>query len=190
MKVTPLYILLIVLIVVSISGCAQPPIAEMDNAREAVFRAENDADAAQYAGSTLSRARSALGNMQMEADSKRYDAARTHAAEAVAAAEKAIADGRAAAQRAVQDSASVVSNLKTEIEETSINVNGARYSLLDLDYDALDNGIINAYNTADRAEADLAAGNYRDAIDKARVVRTDLAQINQQVAGAAPIRKK
>ena len=190
MKIQPLYILLAVFIAVLAFGCAQPPLAEMDSAREAVFRAENDADAANYAASTLSRARMALTNMQMEADSKRYDAARTHAAEAIASAEKAMADGKAAAQRAGQESASVISGLKTEIEETSRNVNGARYSLLDLDYDALDNSIINAYNTADSAEADQASGKYQDALDKARTVRTDLAIINQKVAGAAPVKKK
>ena len=190
MKIQPLYILLAVFTAVLAFGCAQPPLAEMDSAREAVFRAENDADAVLYSGSSLSRARAALGNMQMEADSKRYDAARTHAAEAIAAAEKAIADGKAAAQKAGQDAASAVSGLKTEIEETSRNVSGARYSLLDLDYDALDNGIVNAYNNADRAEADQASGKYQDALDKARTVRTDLAEINGKVAGAAPIKKK
>jgi len=190
MKIYPHYILLAVLISIILSGCAKPPVAEMESAKEAVFRAENDANAVQYAGSTLNRARFALTNMQTEADSKRYDAAKTYAEEAIAAANKAITDGRDAAQRASQEAASVVSGLKTEIEETSINVNGARYSLLDLDYDALDKGIVNAYNTADSAEADQAAGRHQDAIDKARTVRSDLAGINRLIASAAPVKKK
>ena len=182
----------IILIIVSILvlGCEQPPLAEMDNAREAVFRAENDANAARYAAGTLDRARNALGLMQQEADSKRYEAAKTYAAEAIAAAEKAILDGSAGAQRAAGDSAALVSGLRREIDETSMNVSGARYSLMDLDYESLDRRIVNAHNTADQAEFEQASGNYQNAIDKAAAVRSDLANINQMVASAAVIRKK
>ena len=171
-------------------GCEQPPTAEMDSAIEAVFRAENDADAVMYASGTLARARNAIELMQQEAASKRYDAARTHAAEAIAAAEKAIIDGKTGAQRTVTDSSSLVSGLRQEIEETSKNVNGARYSMMDLDYDSLDRRIVNAHNTADQAEFDQAAGSHQSAIDKAAAVRSELASINQIVSNAAVIRKK
>ena len=185
-KVNFIFLILIVLFL----GCEQPPLAEMESAVEAVFRAENDADAVMYASGTLARARNAIELMQQEAASKRYDAARTHAAEAIAAAEKAIIDGKAGAQRTVTDSSSLVSGLRQEIEETSKNVNGARYSLMDLDYDSLDRRIVNAHNTADQAEFDQAAGSHQSAIDKATVVRSELANINQIVANAAVIRKK
>jgi len=190
MKFKPIYILFFVLISITAIGCAKPPLAEMADAREAVFRAENDPNAVQYSSGTLTRARAAIQNMEREAESKRYDTAKTHAAEAINAAERAITEGKAAAQRASQESATAIAGLKPEIEETSVNVNGARYSLLDLDYNALDNGIVNAYNTADKAENDQASGKYLDAIDKARTVRSDLADINQKIATAAPIKKK
>ena len=171
-------------------GCANPPLAEMESAREAVFRAENDSDAVQYASSTLARARDAVRRMQSEADSKNYEAVKTLAAEAIAAAEKAIIDGRAGAQRAAGESALLVAGLRPEIYETSGNVSAARYSLMDLDYDALERSIINAHNTVDLAEADQAPGRYQDAIDKARAVRADLFSINQTVASAVIIVKK
>ncbi|MCL2266511.1 MAG: DUF4398 domain-containing protein [Treponema sp.] len=189
MKIKRLYFVLII-ISIFLSGCEQPPLAEMESAREAVFRAENDENAVLYAAETLARARSAIDLMQQEADSKRYEAAKTHAAEAVAAAEKAIADGRAGSQRAGVGSISLISGLRQEIEETSKNVSSARYALMDLDYDALDRRIINAHNEADRAEFDQAAGKYQDAIDRAAAIRADLANINQMVANAAVIRKK
>jgi len=175
------------------SGCAKPPLAEMESAREAVFRAENDANAVQYAGSALARARDALRLMESEADSKRYDAVKIHAMEAIAAAEKAITDGQAASirerDRARDEAASMLSNLKPEIEDTSRNVNGARYSQLDLDYDQLDNEIVNAYDAMDRAENDQAQGRYQDAIDKAMEVRADLSDINLKVSNAVTRKK-
>jgi len=161
----------------------------MESAREAVFRAENDANASRFSASTLARARDALRLMESEANSKRYDAARTHAMEAVAAAEKAIADGQTSSVRARDEAATLLSSLKPEIEETSRNVNGARYSQLDLDYDQLDRGITNAYNKTDQAQNDQAQGRYQDAIDKAREVRSDLSDINQRVSSAVTRRK-
>jgi len=192
-------------------GCEKPPLAEMERAREAVFRAENDSDAVRYANPTLTRAQNALRHMQGEADSKLYDSAKSLAEEAIAAAEKAIIDGREAARRASEDSAvpsaitapaapavsaaspaadALLSGLRAEIEETTANVSAARYALLDLDYDSLDRRIINAHNAADLAEADQSAGRTQDAANRARDVRMDLANINQMVANAAPARKK
>jgi hypothetical protein len=170
-------------------GCARPPIAEMDSAREAVFAAENDAEAVQYGTSSLERARTALRNMEDAANSKRYDAAKVFAEEAIAAAEKAKTDGRAAAVRIREEAASNLSSLRSEIEETSINVNGARYSQLDLDHDALDRGIRDAYVTYDQAEGSMSAGMYRDALDKAMTVRANLADINLKITNATPRRK-
>jgi hypothetical protein len=127
--------------------------------------------------------------MQIEADSKRFDAARTLAAEAIAAADRAIADGRTGAVRAREEAASVLAGLSTELEDTSRNVSGARYSQLDLDYDALDRDLRGAYNLTDLAEDDQAEGRYQDALDKAREVRANLFDINQMVATAVTRKK-
>jgi len=188
MKIKLFYIFCIISVL--FLGCQQPPLEEMENARAAVFRAENDADAVQYSAGFLARARTALSRMQEEADSKRYEAARAHAADAIVAAERAISEGRAAAQRAGGESNSLITTLRTEIEDASRNVNGARYSNLSLDYDALDRAIVNAHNIADQAEVDQAAGRYQQALDRAGVVRADLAEINQKVAAAVINRKK
>jgi hypothetical protein len=128
--------------------------------------------------------------MQDEADSKRYEAAKAHALDAISAAEKAIADGRAGAQRAGGQTDALITTLRAEIEETSRNVNGARYSNMALDYAALDKVISDAHNTTDQAEVDLAAGRFDQAQDRARLVRSDLAEVNSKVANAVTRRKK
>jgi len=188
MKVKLFYIFCIVPILVM--GCAKPPVEEMEKAREAVFKAENDANAVQYASGTLARARDAIKRMEMEADSKNYEAAKTNAAEAVLAAEKAINDGRISAQRAGEEAGSLISGLRVEIDETARNVAAARYSLLALDYDTLDKAIVNAHNMTDQAEVDQVMGRNQQALDKARTVRSNLNDINQKVANAATGRKK
>jgi flagellar biosynthesis/type III secretory pathway protein FliH len=188
MKLKLIYIFCIV--VVFVLGCAKPPVEEMQRAREAVFKAENDPNAVQYASGTLARARDAIKRMETEADSKNYENAKTSAAEAIAAAEKAINDGKVGAQRAGEEANSLISGLRTEIDETTKNVAAARYSQLVLDYDAIDRAIVDAHNLTDQAEVDQAAGRNQEALDKAKTVRSSLNDINQKVAGATTGRKK
>jgi len=188
MRLRQIYIGLFALIL--LFGCAKPPIAEMDRAKDAVFAAENDPDAAQYGTASLERARSALKNMEEAAKSKRYDAAKIFAEDALNAAEKAKIDGRAAAIRTREEAASNLASLKSEIEETGINVNAARYSQqLVLDFDALDRGVKDAYVSYDQAESSMSAGKYKDALDTAMNIRANLADINQKITNAVERRK-
>jgi len=177
------------IILALVLGCAKPPFAEMDSARGAVFMATNDAKAVQYASGTLARARASLNLMETEAEAKRYDAAKTHALEATALAEKAIADGQTGEARARQEAASALSSLRREVDETSRNVDGARNSRLDLDYNQLAREISNAYAVTDQAENDQSQGRYQNVLDKARSVRSDLYGINQKISGAVVRRK-
>jgi flagellin-specific chaperone FliS len=188
MKVKLIYIFCIVSVLVL--GCAKPPVEEMDRAREAVFKAGNDANVVKYAPGTLTRARDAMKRMDTEADAKNYEAAKNYAAEAIAAAEKAIADGKSGAQRAGMEADSIIAGLRVEIEETTKNVASARYSQLALDYDAIDKTIVNAHNTTDQAEIDQVMGRTQDAQDKVKKVRSDLSDINQKIANTATVRKK
>jgi len=188
MKIKLFYIFCIGLVL--FMGCAKPPTEEMERAREAVFKAENDANAVQYAPGTLARAKDAIKRMDMEADSKNYEAAKNLAAEAIAAAEKAINDGRNSAQRAGEEAGSLISGLRSEIDETTKNVASARYSQLPLDYNSMDKTIVNAHNMTDQAEVDQAMGRNKEALEKAKSVRADLNDINQKIANAAIGRKK
>jgi vacuolar-type H+-ATPase subunit D/Vma8 len=183
MKVKFIYIFFILIAVVF--SCAKPPLTEMQNAREAVFRAEADENAAMYAPSVLARARDSLRRMQVEADSKRYDAAKTHAQEAIDAANKAIADGKAASSKTKDEAEAMLSGLRPALEEAGRNINGARYSLLNLDYNQLNRELASAGDYTDQAEADQAEGNYQNALDNGRRARSSISGINEKITGAA-----
>jgi hypothetical protein len=179
------YFASVLLVFAFVLGCAKPPIAEMNNAKEAVARAENDADAALYAGSSLARARDALTRMQTEADSKSYDAAKTYAAEAEAAADKAIADGRAGAARAREEAAALVAGLPPAIAETGQGLRAAQSAGLPLDYNALNSDFDAARSDADQAQAALSGNRYQDALSKGRSAQAGLGDINQKLSDAA-----
>jgi hypothetical protein len=161
----------------------------MDRAKEAVFKAENDEDAVLFGGSHLARAKDSLRRMQVEADSKRYDAAKTHAEEAIAAAERAIAEGRLAGTRSRGESEALLAGLRPELEETERNLNGARYNQLNLDYNQLNNDLNSARDSIDIAEADHAQGKFQEALESGRKARATLGNINQRISGATPRRK-
>jgi hypothetical protein len=165
----------------------------MDAAAEAVIRAENDGDAITYAPNALVRAKDALERMQSEADSKRYDAAKTYAAEAVSAAERALSEGKAGAQRARQEAAGILDGLAAPLAETEKALdNASRTQGLNLDIPALRGELDRARDAAAEARKDLDAGAYRDASAKGQGARSSLSGINGQIADAvqAASRKK
>jgi hypothetical protein len=174
------------LFAVFLASCAKPPVEEMNAASAAVARAENDADAVTYAANTLARARDALNRMQTEADAKRYDSAKTFAAEAVNAAEKALADGKTGAERTREEAANLVGGLKNAVAETEDSIRAAkRAQNLQLDFGAIDRDFETARRTADQAEVSLASSNYTDALDKGRSARGLLGGISEQLSSAA-----
>jgi len=166
-------------------GCAKAPTEEMNAASEAVTRAENDADAVAYAPHTVSRARDALTMMQEEADAKHYDSAKTYAAEAVSAAERAIEEGKAGAERARSEAAGLIESLAEPLEETEEALTAARdVEGLAEDLDVLQMELDTAKDTAGEARRDLADGNYQDAAAKGEAVRSSLGDITSSLSGA------
>jgi hypothetical protein len=174
-------------------GCAKPPTAEMESAVLAVTRAENDPNAAAYGESSLIRARDALTRMQAEAAAKRYDAAKTLAAEAVGAAERAISDGQAGAARARQEATNLVSGLRVPLAETENAINAAKeVKNIPLDFGVIDQDFSNARRAAEQAQTSLGANNFKDAVEKSQTVRSSLSSINTRISDAtqAVTRKK
>jgi hypothetical protein len=175
------------------AGCAKPPRAEMEAAEAAVTRAENDADAVTYAEGSLVKARDALSRMREEAAAKRYDAARTYAAEASAAAEKALTDGKTGAALTREEATKLIAGLREQIPGTERNLRQAESAgNLDLDFDSLSRDFESARRDAAGAELSLAEENYPDALQKGRSVRSALGDIDARIAGAASMvsRKK
>ncbi|MDR1617653.1 MAG: hypothetical protein LBS06_01240 [Treponema sp.] len=168
------------------AGCAKPPTAEMEAAEAAVAGAENDADAVAYAGGSLIRARDALSRMQEEASAKRYDAARTYAAAAVAATEKALADGKTGAALTKEEASTLIAGLRERIPETERNLKQAESAgNLNLDFDLLERDFESARRDAAGAELSLAEENYPEALRQGRGVRGALSDIDARIAGAA-----
>jgi len=167
------------------TGCARPPTDEMNEAIEAVTRAENDGDAVLYAQATLARARDALRRMHQEADSRRFDAARAYAADAIATAERAVAEGRIGAERARNEAHALISSLPPLIAETEQGMDAARGAGLDLDFDSLGSALNGAREDANLAVDSYAEGMYGDALARGRNARNGLIDINQRIAGAA-----
>jgi hypothetical protein len=123
--------------------------------------------------------------MRTEADSKRYDSARVSAAEAVAAAERAISEGRAGVARARQEASDIIGTLGPAITETAQGIGAAKSAGLDLEFGSIDREFNSARNNADQAEAALVQDKCQDAIDKGRAARAGLNSINQRLADAA-----
>jgi len=171
-------------------ACAQPPVEEMNRAIEAVSRAENDADAVMYSPNYLSRAREALSRMQEEADSKRFDAARNYAADAISYAERAIREGGIGAVRAREEAANLLNSLKVPLAETEANLNAVNGLKNAPDLTPLGGMLDSAKGTYENAQQDLSTGNSLDAIDKGNAVRSILGNINAQISGAASVGKK
>jgi hypothetical protein len=123
--------------------------------------------------------------MQIEAEAKRYDAARALAAEAISAADKAIADGRTGAERARSEAASLVSGLKTSLAETEAAIAAAgKVKNITLDLDAVSREFEGFRNTAGEAERALLGSNYQNAREKAMAVRAGLSDINLRLSSA------
>ena len=130
-------------------------------------------------------ARDALTRMQSEADSKRYDAAKTYAAEAVSNAEKAIADGKTGVARAREEAAGLVNSLSGPLAETSSALNATReVKNIKLDFDTLSGDMDSARKTYSDAQQSLAANNYGDAVSKGQNVRSALSGINAKITEA------
>jgi vacuolar-type H+-ATPase subunit I/STV1 len=174
------------IVVLVLSDCASPPIEEMQRARDAVIRAESDADAVAYAGNFIIRARDALTRMQSEADSKRYDAAKEFAAEAILNAERAIAEGRSAKERSRSEAAALLDSIQNLLTETQNAINNARgIPNILLDFDALTQDMDQALMIYNEAWQSFQAGDYLDAVTKAQSVRALLSYINTRINEAA-----
>jgi hypothetical protein len=176
-----------------LTACAKPPTAEIEAAEAAVTRAENDPDAAAYAESSLTRARNALSRAHTEVNAKRYDSAKSYAAEAVSAAEKAISDGRAAAARSREEANTLLGQVKQLLAETDAALENAQKAPgVQLDFPALTNGVDNARNDISQAEAANNANRPRESLEKSRSARSTLGDIQNRINGGVRVtnRKK
>ncbi|MDR1211985.1 MAG: hypothetical protein LBK40_07130 [Spirochaetaceae bacterium] len=180
------YMVCAVLFLALASGCAKPPVEEMNAAREAVTRAENNANALAYAADGVRRARSALGRMDEEANAKRYDAAKIAAAEAVAAAEKAVRDGQEASAKAADNASNLIVAAKTEIQAAEQALDAAmRSGVRNINFGELNSAAGDAWKSVEQAEISLAQGRAQDAVNGAGEARRNAARISLALSEGA-----
>jgi len=170
---------------VVMTGCTRPPTEEMDNAEEAVARAENDPDAVNYAGPLVQRAKDSLALMHEEADAKRYDAAITYANDAITLADRAIDEGRAESMRTREQAIKTLSEVRPLLLETEKRIDNAKAAKLPLDYGSIDSDLNTAQRTYDQAQTAVAGNRYQEAIFLSNNVRSGLAGINQKLGTTA-----
>jgi len=166
---------------VLMTGCTKPPTEEMNNAEEAVARAENDPDAVNFAGNLVQRAKDSLALMHEEADVKRYDSAINYANDAIALAERAINEGRADAGRTRQQAINSLAEVRPQLLETEKRIENAKTAKLPLDYGSIDGDLNTAQRTYDQAQSALSGNRYQEAIFLSNNVRSSLAGINQKL---------
>lgn len=174
-----------VVFILGLAACSTPPTEKMKEAEDAVIMAESDPDAVAFAGNTLIRARDALTRMQGEADAKRYDTARNFADEAITLADRAIAEGKNATNRAMDEAASLINNLADLISETSNALKAASgVPNLQLDLNPLFNDLNLAQGIYEEALRSFQSENYSDISGKVQTARALLANINNSLSRA------
>jgi len=166
---------------VLMTGCTKPPTEEINNAEEAVARAENDPDAVNYAGNLLQRAKDSLALMYEEVEAKRYDAAINYANDAVTLAERAINEGRSEAGRTRQQALNSLSEVRPLLLETEKRIENAKSANLPLDYGSIDGDLNTARRTYDQAQSALSGNRYQESIFLSNNVRSTLSGINQKL---------
>jgi hypothetical protein len=183
---------LMLFVILYLAACAKAPVEEMENAAAALTRAENDPDAAAYGEGALVRARNALAAMRTEAEAKRYDAAKTYAAEVVAAAEAALTEGRAAAARVREEAEELLTRLSASLAEAGTAITAAREKKLPLDYEGLSQRLEAARRETEQAAMAAAGNKYREALEKGRGARSIISEIMSILSEEAAVlsRKK
>jgi len=162
-------------------GCTQPPTEEMNDAEEAVTRAENDPDAVTYAGNLVERAKESLALMYEEADAKRYDAAVNYANDAINLAERAINEGFTESLRVREQAIATLSALRPQLVETQDRLDNAKNAKLPLDYDSIERDLNTARNGYDQAQSAMNNGRFQESIFLSNTVRNSLSGINQKL---------
>ena len=120
-----LRLLLLLTATLGIAACAKPPQADIDAAGAAVRTAAESLDVLTYAPDSLRDAQEKMDalNSELAAQQKKsplgrsYDAVRTLAREAVAAAQKAQADAETSKQQVAKDAASLIEKVGAEIPD-------------------------------------------------------------------------
>jgi hypothetical protein len=168
---------LALLLALMLAGCEKPPQAEIDAAAAAVSIAEADQNALTYGSAALERAKTALSQAYLSVENKRYDEAKTFADETVAAAERAVEDGKIGLARRIAEVEGVIGKAQTELETAEAAVEAAALKAPSPDIQAHRVSLQEVRGILVSSQEDLTAQRFQDASSKAESVRSAAAAV-------------
>ena len=181
---------ILVVVLLTVVGCARVPEQEIQDARTALQTAE-EAGADTYAPESLSRARTALGGMEAELEQQRgrfflsrsYDRVRTLAGEALAAAREGQTRAAEEKTRLRSEVMTMIRDARTSLESALARLRGAPTRLqqsLQPKLDGAGRQINSAQSAVDAQRYDEAMRDAAAARDAVRAVLRELERISPQ----------
>lgn len=182
---------------VLVAGCAKPPTVEVESARQSIQEARS-ADAGEYAPQSLSGAEDALAALDAELKAqeekfalfRKYDQAKTMAANAQSAGKKAADDAAAAKERARQEATQLLEENKVALEETRGMLKKApRGKGTSMDMAAMQADLDGVAASLSEIESILMGGRYLEAKTKAEAARATIEQVRSEITMAMEMKK-
>jgi hypothetical protein len=167
------------------ASCAKPPKAEMDAAEAAVARAEANPDVVAYASDELQKAKKALDDMHGEAAAKRYDKAKSLAAEASSDAAAAIAAAPAGKERAKAKASELIASVRQSLPKAEkLLASAAKVKKASFDFAAKSADLQGAKTAIADAEVLFGKEDYAGSIDKASAAQKVIADLQSEIGAA------
>lgn len=169
-----LFLTPVLIVALAVVGCAKPPQAEIDAAKNAV-QAAVTAEAGDYAGGSLQEAQDAVAQLDQELKAQEekfalfrsYKKASELAAAAKSAGEKADADAQAGKQQAMDEAQSMMTEANTLVADVQTMLDKApRGKGTQADLDMLKNDLAGVESSLADAQNSYNAGKYLDAKSK------------------------
>jgi hypothetical protein len=195
MRVRAGLMMLVLGLAVTLVACATPPTADIDAAKTAISGAEA-AGAAEYAADSLKAAQDAQAAVDAELKAqegnwmKSYDKAKTLAAAAKAAGEKATTDAAAGKEKAKADATAAIEAAKAALTEAeALLAKAPKGKGTAADLAAMKTDLETAGKTIADAEAALGNVKYLDAKAKAESAKTAATTVKDAVEAAKAAKK-
>ena len=190
MRVRAGLMMLVLGLALTMVACATPPTVDIDAAKTAISGAEA-AGAAEYATDSLKAAQDAQAALDAELKAqegnwmKSYDKAKTLAAAAKAAGEKATTDASAGKEKAKADATQAIADAKTAVTEAQALLEKApKGKGTAADLAAMKTDLETAGKTIADAEAALGNVKYLDAKAKADSAKTAAGTVKAAIEAA------
>ena len=196
MRVRAGLMILVLGLAVTMVACATPPTADIDAVKTAISGADA-AGAAEYAADSLKAAQDAQAALDAELKAqegnwmKSYDKAKTLAAAAKAAGEKATTDATAGKEKAKADATQGIADAKAALTAAqALLAKAPKGKGTAADLAAMKTDLETAATTITEAEAALGNVKYLDAKAKAESAKTAAGTVKAAIEAAMAAKKK